>query len=147
MPSESPRTSWRGQHVGSFPVMAERSLRGTNLSALSMETDTNVVLSERQLIRYVCPEKHISELPFSVEAHVPVGANCLDVLVLGLGTVDQSGFQTATAFPHCRDIRLDRERELADVLLGAYVADELALAEHDVGVGLHAECTQIGASK
>ena len=40
--------------------MAERSLRGTNLSALSLETDTNVVLSERQLIRYVCPEQHIS---------------------------------------------------------------------------------------
>src|SRR5665647_2868407 len=76
MPSESPRTSWRGQHVGSFPVMAERSLRGTNLSALSMETDTNVVLSERQIVRYVCPEKHISELPFSVEADVPSVWEC-----------------------------------------------------------------------
>ena len=51
--------------------MAERSLRGTNLSALSMETDANVVLSERQLIRYVCPQGHMSELPFSVEADVP----------------------------------------------------------------------------
>jgi hypothetical protein len=56
--------------------MAERSLRGTNLSALSMETDTNVVLSERQLIRYVCPEGHISELPFSVEADVPTVWEC-----------------------------------------------------------------------
>src|SRR5664280_479500 len=56
--------------------MAERSLRGTNLSALSMETDTNVVLSERQIVRYVCPEKHISELPFSVEADVPSVWEC-----------------------------------------------------------------------
>ena len=51
--------------------MAERSLRGTNLSALSMETDENVVLSERQITRYVCPEGHVSELPFSVEADIP----------------------------------------------------------------------------
>jgi hypothetical protein len=56
--------------------MAERSLRGTNLSALSMETDTNVVLSERQIVRYVCPEGHISELPFSVEADVPSVWEC-----------------------------------------------------------------------
>ena len=56
--------------------MAERSLRGTNLSALSMETDANVVLSERQLVRYVCPEQHISELPFSVEADVPPVWEC-----------------------------------------------------------------------
>src|SRR5665811_1860053 len=56
--------------------MAERSLRGTNLSALSMETDTNVVLSERQIVRYICPEKHISELPFSVEADVPSVWEC-----------------------------------------------------------------------
>ena len=76
MSSESPRKTWCGQHVWSTPLMAERSLRGTNLSALSMETDTNVVLSERQLIRYVCPEKHISELPFSVEADVPTVWEC-----------------------------------------------------------------------
>src|SRR3954463_8775929 len=56
--------------------MAERSLRGTNLSALSMETDANVVLSERQLVRYVCPEQHIIELPFSVEADVPPVWEC-----------------------------------------------------------------------
>lgn len=56
--------------------MAERSLRGTNLSALSMETDENVVLSDRQIVRYVCPEQHISELPFSVEADVPSVWEC-----------------------------------------------------------------------
>ena len=51
--------------------MAERSLRGTNLSALSMETDENVVLSERRISRYVCSNGHVSELPFSVEADIP----------------------------------------------------------------------------
>ncbi|MDO5627325.1 MAG: RNA polymerase-binding protein RbpA [Mobilicoccus sp.] len=56
--------------------MAERSLRGTNLSALSMETDENVVLSERRITRYVCENKHISELPFSVEADIPPVWEC-----------------------------------------------------------------------
>ena len=56
--------------------MAERTLRGTNLSALSMESDENVVLSERQLVRYVCPQGHVSELPFSVEAEVPAAWEC-----------------------------------------------------------------------
>ncbi len=56
--------------------MAERSLRGTNLSALSMETDDNVVLSERQLIRYVCANGHVSELPFSIEADIPSTWEC-----------------------------------------------------------------------
>ncbi|HET7304762.1 MAG TPA: RNA polymerase-binding protein RbpA [Segeticoccus sp.] len=51
--------------------MAERSLRGTNLSMLSMESDENVVFSERRISRYQCSEGHISELPFSVEADVP----------------------------------------------------------------------------
>ncbi|QQS00548.1 MAG: RNA polymerase-binding protein RbpA [Austwickia sp.] len=56
--------------------MAERSLRGTNLSALSMETDENVVLSERQLVRYVCANDHVSELPFSIEAEIPATWEC-----------------------------------------------------------------------
>jgi len=56
--------------------MGERSLRGTNLSALSMETDANVVLSERQLVKYVCAQAHVSELPFSVEADIPAVWEC-----------------------------------------------------------------------
>lgn len=56
--------------------MAERSLRGTNLSALSMETDDNVVLSERQITRYACASGHVSELPFSIEADVPPTWEC-----------------------------------------------------------------------
>lgn len=51
--------------------MAERSLRGTNLSWLSFESDEGVTFSERQIVTYTCPDKHVSELPFSVEAEVP----------------------------------------------------------------------------
>ena len=51
--------------------MAERSLRGTNLSTLSLETEDNIAFSERQIVRYVCEQGHVSELPFSVEADVP----------------------------------------------------------------------------
>ncbi|WP_462417532.1 RNA polymerase-binding protein RbpA [Kytococcus sp. Marseille-QA3725] len=56
--------------------MAERSLRGTNLSALSMESDENVTFSERQTVRFNCPKGHIIELPFSVEADLPAIWEC-----------------------------------------------------------------------
>ena len=51
--------------------MAERSLRGSRLGALSMETDENVVPSERQITTYLCPQGHRIELPFSIEAEIP----------------------------------------------------------------------------
>ncbi|PRY48612.1 RNA polymerase binding protein RbpA [Knoellia remsis] len=56
--------------------MAERSLRGSRLGALSMETDENVVPSERQITTYLCPQGHKIELPFSVEAEIPPVWEC-----------------------------------------------------------------------
>ena len=56
--------------------MAERSLRGSRLGALSMETDENVVPSERQITSYLCPQGHLIELPFSVEADIPATWEC-----------------------------------------------------------------------
>lgn len=56
--------------------MAERSLRGTNLSTLSLESEDGVAFSERQLVRYSCENGHVSELPFSVEADVPALWEC-----------------------------------------------------------------------
>ena len=57
--------------------MAERSLRGTSLSALSMRPTRNVVLSERQLVRPTsAPSGTSVELPFSVEADVPPAWEC-----------------------------------------------------------------------
>ncbi|MFV0463824.1 MAG: RNA polymerase-binding protein RbpA [Nostocoides sp.] len=56
--------------------MAERTLRGTRLGAFSMESDEGVVPSERRLTTYVCPQGHVTELPFSTEADVPATWEC-----------------------------------------------------------------------
>lgn len=56
--------------------MAERSLRGTRLGALSMERDEHVVPSERQITTYLCPAGHTITLPFSVEAEIPGTWEC-----------------------------------------------------------------------
>lgn len=56
--------------------MADRTLRGTRLGALSMESDENVVPSERRITTYVCPKGHRIELPFSIEADVPSTWEC-----------------------------------------------------------------------
>lgn len=41
-----------------------------------MESDENVVPSERQLTAYVCPKGHRIELPFSIEAEIPATWEC-----------------------------------------------------------------------
>ncbi len=56
--------------------MADRALRGTRLGAFSMESDVNVVPSERQITTYVCPQGHRSELPFSIDADIPSTWEC-----------------------------------------------------------------------
>ncbi|WP_338813399.1 RNA polymerase-binding protein RbpA [Dermacoccus nishinomiyaensis] len=56
--------------------MAERSLRGTNLSTLSLETDEGIAFSERQMVSDKCAQGHVIELPFSVEADVPALWEC-----------------------------------------------------------------------
>ncbi len=56
--------------------MADRSLRGTRLGAFSMESDVNVVPSERRITVYICPRGHRTELPFSVDAEIPPTWEC-----------------------------------------------------------------------
>ena len=56
--------------------MAERALRGTRLGAFSMESEENVVPSERQITTYICSNGHKIELPFSVEAEIPPTWEC-----------------------------------------------------------------------
>ncbi len=56
--------------------MADRTLRGTRMVTFSMETEDNVVPSERQIIAYACPQGHKTELPFSVEADIPGTWEC-----------------------------------------------------------------------
>src|SRR5690625_5858056 len=56
--------------------MNSRSLRGTRLSSLSMETDEGVLAAPRQEAVYDCPNGHTIVLPFSVEADVPAIWEC-----------------------------------------------------------------------
>ncbi|WP_058234024.1 RNA polymerase-binding protein RbpA [Devriesea agamarum] len=56
--------------------MSSRSLRGTRLGSLSMETDEGVLAAPRQEARYDCPNGHAIVLPFSVEADVPSTWEC-----------------------------------------------------------------------
>ena len=53
------------------------SMRGTRLGAVSYERDENVAPAERTVIRYVCPEGHVSVIPFSSEAEdIPYRWTC-----------------------------------------------------------------------
>lgn len=56
--------------------MNSRSLRGTRLGSLSMETDEGVLAAPRQEAIYDCPNGHHVILPFSVEADVPMVWEC-----------------------------------------------------------------------
>ena len=56
--------------------MAERTLRGNRMVTFSLETTENVVPSDRQMTTYVCPQGHRTELPFSVEADIPLTWEC-----------------------------------------------------------------------
>lgn len=56
--------------------MSDRSLRGTRLGASSLESDEGAAIAPRQVAQYVCPQGHITTLPFSVEADVPALWEC-----------------------------------------------------------------------
>ncbi|MDQ2624739.1 MAG: RNA polymerase-binding protein RbpA [Actinomycetota bacterium] len=56
--------------------MASRSLRGTRIGALSMETEEGVEFAARFQAHYDCPNGHTIVLPFSVEADVPPTWEC-----------------------------------------------------------------------
>ena len=56
--------------------MAERSLRGSRLGAVSYETDMGVELAPRTMTTYDCPHGHVTEVPFSEEADIPFLWEC-----------------------------------------------------------------------
>ncbi len=56
--------------------MAERALRGSRLGAVSYENDKGTELAERQMVVYVCPNRHRLEVPLSAEAEVPGTWEC-----------------------------------------------------------------------
>lgn len=56
--------------------MSDRSLRGTGLGAPSLESDEGVAPAPTQPTEYRCSQGHVTRLPFSVEAEVPVEWEC-----------------------------------------------------------------------
>ncbi len=56
--------------------MNERVLRGTRLGATSYETDRDTDIAPRQSVQYVCPQGHQFDMPFAVEAEVPLAWEC-----------------------------------------------------------------------
>src|SRR5690606_12294207 len=56
--------------------MGDRMLRGSRLGAVSYESDRNTELAPRQTREYVCPQGHRFEVPFAVEAEIPLTWEC-----------------------------------------------------------------------
>ena len=56
--------------------MAERSLRGTRLGAMSYEDDRDTELAPRQEIAYDCPHGHTVMVTFAEEADIPASWEC-----------------------------------------------------------------------
>jgi hypothetical protein len=51
--------------------MSERSLRGSRLGSVSLESEQSVEPAPRRMAHYDCPHGHVTAVPFSVEAEVP----------------------------------------------------------------------------
>src|SRR5882724_12216974 len=58
------------------PIMGERMLRGSRLGAVSYESDRNTELAPRQTREYLCVKGHQFEVPFAVDAEVPITWEC-----------------------------------------------------------------------
>ena len=64
------------QIEGEDPTMGERMLRGSRLGAVSYESDRNTELAPRQTREYLCAKGHRFEVPFAVDAEVPITWEC-----------------------------------------------------------------------
>lgn len=56
--------------------MAERTLRGSRLGAVSYETDRNAELAPREERQYACPKGHVFSVPFAADAEIPPVWEC-----------------------------------------------------------------------
>lgn len=56
--------------------MSDGALRGSRLGATSYETDIHVEFAPRQPVSYDCPDGHVTTMPFSLEAEVPLVWEC-----------------------------------------------------------------------
>ncbi|MDR3152295.1 MAG: RNA polymerase-binding protein RbpA [Bifidobacteriaceae bacterium] len=51
--------------------MADSSFKGLAIGGKSLETDESINFAARYEVEYICPNKHVTILPFSAEAEVP----------------------------------------------------------------------------
>src|SRR6266487_305494 len=58
------------------PTMADRTLRGSRMGAVSYETEYGAEPAPRNLAAYACPRGHEFTIPFSEEADVPATWEC-----------------------------------------------------------------------
>jgi hypothetical protein len=56
--------------------MAERTLRGSRLGAISYETDRNAELAPRKPAEYSCPKGHAFAVPFADDVDIPLTWEC-----------------------------------------------------------------------
>jgi len=56
--------------------MSDGALRGSRLGATSYETDNHVEFAPRQPVSYDCPQGHVTTMPFSLEAEIPLTWEC-----------------------------------------------------------------------
>lgn len=56
--------------------MSSRALRGTRIGSQSMETEAGVDFAPRRQAEFDCPNGHVTSVPFSVEAEVPLTWEC-----------------------------------------------------------------------
>src|SRR4029078_8466581 len=84
----------------------------------------------------------------ALEQHVPVRADRLLGLYLGLDPVDRERLRAAArALPHGRDLGLGGHRDLEPVALRAGVAHLLSSGELDSSLVLEALASETGSSK
>ncbi|MGI8648071.1 MAG: hypothetical protein DLM55_06035 [Acidimicrobiales bacterium] len=56
--------------------MADRTLRGSRLGAVSYETDRHTELAPRSVGEYQCPQGHRFTVPFAADAELPATWEC-----------------------------------------------------------------------
>ena len=66
----------RDEPVQEVPIMADRTLRGSRLGAISYETEYGAEPAPRNVAAYRCQRGHEFSVPFSEEAEIPTTWEC-----------------------------------------------------------------------
>lgn len=109
------------------------ALRGTRLGTTSLENDRDVEFAPRMTITYHCPNGHVINMPFALEAEVPVEWECAcGELALLTDAVKPEPKPVKPVRTHW-DMLLER-RSIAE--LEELLKERLALLESDDDAGL-----------